>query len=131
MALVQIDIIGPQPPQGSVTGGNDVGSLQAGEFRQHSNLGGDDDALAAAARRQPIADHCFAFSPLMARHPGGVDIGRVDKAEAGGDKSVKQCERRFFIRRPAKDIPAQAQRRHVDARKAKLAFFNGHREALR
>jgi len=66
----------------------------------------------------------------MARHPGGIDVGRVDHVAARIDEGIEDGEARRFVGGPAEHVAAKRQRRHLDIAVAQPAHFDGHDAAL-
>ena len=60
----------------------------------------------------------------MARHPSGIDIGRVDSVQARIGRSIENGKGCRFIRRPAKDIGPQNDGRERQARLAEGAVLH-------
>src|SRR6185437_13181510 len=51
------------------------------------------------------------FAALVARNPGRIDVGGVDRGQARRREPVEHGERGFFIRRPAEHVAAENERR--------------------
>ena len=55
------------------------------------------NVVALAARLQPLADDRLRLAADVARRPGRIDVGGVDRVEAGGDEAIEQVERRLGV----------------------------------
>ena len=120
--LIEVDIIGLQALQRVFHLAQDVGlrkPLLVGR-ELDADLGRQNYFLAIAAALEPVAEHGLRLAAFVARHPARVHVGGVDEIEPGADKLVQNGERSGLIRRPAKDISAQANGRDFEARPSQL-----------
>jgi hypothetical protein len=102
--LVEIDVIGLQPPQAGFDGGHDVAPRRAlpgaviahrlGEFRRQH------DVLA------PLAEH-LSEHRLGTAH-AGIDIGGIEQRDAEVDRLVDHLARGFEIGALAEIVAAEA-----------------------
>jgi len=81
MGLVEIDVIGLQPPKRIL---NRLLHILRGQTRLttahiHPDFGGDDDLIPFAGPGKPFADDGFGFAACIPRHPCGINIGRIDE----------------------------------------------------
>ena len=106
---IEVDRLDAEPPQRRFDRLLDIGGRQALPARPHrrADLGDDGDFAALAARLQPRADDRLGFAALVARRPSRIDVGGVDRAEAGADEAVEQVERGLGVGRPAEHIAAE------------------------
>src|SRR5579872_4084465 len=112
MREIEVDRLDAEPLQRRVARLFDIGrreTLLAGPHGR-TDLGDDDDAVARAARLYPFADDRLGFAALVARRPGRIDVGRIDRVEAGFDEAIQQLEGPRLVRRPAEYIAAKDQR---------------------
>src|SRR4029079_16049049 len=68
--------------------------------------------VALAARLRPAPDDALALAAVMPRNPRRIHIRRIDRVAARIPERIQHRERRFLIRRPAKHIAAEHQRRN-------------------
>src|SRR5690606_15299683 len=52
-------------------------------------------------------DDGLALAAYVTIHPGGIDVGRVDRVVAGFEEGIEQVERCLLVRRPAEHIAAE------------------------
>ena len=113
VGVVQVDAVGAQPLERLVQRRLDVRGRQARARRLRADLGGQHDLLAIPARLEPFAEHRLGVAALAALGPGGIGVGGVDEAAAGGDEGVQHGEGRLAVRGPAEGVPAEVQREHL------------------
>ena len=117
MLLVEIDVVGLQPPQARLHRRHDiaprgallgaVGAHRLGEFgRQH-------DVLAA------VPEH-FAEHGLRAAHPG-IDVGGVEQRDPEVDRLVDHLARGFQIGALPEIVAAETDRGNAQAGAAEIA----------
>ena len=82
--------------------------------RGFADLGRDDDVVAVAARRQPLADDRLRLAAVVARHPRRVDVGGVDEVAAGRGVGVEHGEGVVAVGGPAEDVAAEAEGEDVE-----------------
>ena len=94
MGLVEIDVIGLQPPERSLDRLAHIGARQAllPLAHRHAELRRDDDLVAIAARLHPFADDRLQLATMVVRHPTRIDIGGVDEIEASIEKGIEKRE---------------------------------------
>ncbi|MGY4318905.1 hypothetical protein ACVWW1_008232 [Bradyrhizobium sp. JR3.5] len=126
MGLVEIDVVGLQPPQRVLDGARDVVRLQAdiAASHVHADLGGEDDAVAVAAHLHPLADDRLGLAAVMARHPARIDVGRIEERQSMLQHGVEQAKRRRLVHRPAEHIAAEAEGRDGEAGTAERAMLH-------
>ena len=77
-----------------------------------------------AALLHPVAEDGFGFPALMAGRPARIDIGRVDRVEAGIEEGIEHCEGGRLVRGPAEDIAAEDERGDFEAAVSEFAFLH-------
>ncbi len=124
MGLIQIDVVRLQPLQGALHGLLHVSPRKARLSRHdlHRKLRRDQDLVATAARLQPLAEHVLRLAALVPRHPGRIGIRGVDEVEPCGNERIQHFEGRPLVRRPAKHVAAQCERRELQARITEESF---------
>ena len=97
--LIQVDVIGLQPPQARLAGPPDVVGRQPAVVRAESHrlvhLRGQDDVVAVPAALQPPADGLLRDAvPLLhvRRLRAAVDVGGVEEVDARIDRGVHDRE---------------------------------------
>ena len=121
--LVEVDPVGLQPPQAGLHLLHDpaagvpapVGTVAHREM----DLGGDDDAVAAAARQRPAHD--------LLGLTAGVRVGGVDEVDAGVEGPVDDPGRLLMVgvAPAAEHHGAEAQGAHLDAGAAEGTHLHG------
>src|SRR5690349_17315342 len=110
MDLIQIDVIGLEPPQRVLTGFHNVVARDAPVVRSFTHLSIDlgckDDLVTFAIASQRNADDPFAFARI-------VDIGSVDKVDPSIKRRVNDTDRIRLGGWIAEIHCAQAQRRNL------------------
>src|SRR5205823_4365406 len=122
--LIEVDFVDLQAVERALDGAEDVvaGKAFVGGPHLETNLGGNDDLIAAARVLEPAADDRFRFAPLVAGRPAGVDVGGVDEVETGVDEAVKQFEGLRLVGGPAEDVATEGPGGDLDSRIAEGAF---------
>jgi len=125
-------VVDAEPRERLVGGGLDRRCRQPVARRELADLGRDQHALAQLrpARRQPRADDRFRLAADVAGHPRGIHVGGVDQVAASGHKRVEHGEGAGLVDRPAKHVPAEAERedlRRQTANRASVEIVRRHR----
>ena len=109
MRQIEVDRVDAEPLQRRFDRLFDIARRQALLARPHlrADLGDDRHRAAGAARAQPIADDRLRLAALVARRPGRIDVGGVDRVQAGGAEAVEQVERRLGVGGPAEHVAAE------------------------
>jgi hypothetical protein len=125
--LVQVDVIGLQPPQAGLTRPPDVVRRQPAvvgvQPHRLVHLGGEDDLVAAPASPKPAADDLFGDAvPLghVRRLRAAVDVRRVDVVDARLDRGVEHREARRLVDGEAEVHRAEADTADEQARAAQV-----------
>ncbi|CAM2149016.1 hypothetical protein PT2222_200147 [Paraburkholderia tropica] len=122
---IHVDVIGLKATQRIFNGGFDIRGRQPRMARPLGNLGGDHDLVALAAAREPFADDRLRLAALVARHPGGVDVGGIDEIQARVGERVENRERGGFVGGPAEHVAAEHERCDLQGGSADPALFHG------
>jgi hypothetical protein len=103
-----------------------LGAVPGGIARAHlhADLGQDRHLRPGAAGGQPLADDRLGLAALVARHPGGIDIGGVDAGQPDIDQPVEDTEGRRLFQRPAEDIATEDDGRDGDAAAPQIAVLH-------
>src|SRR5262245_49099449 len=94
MHLIEVDVIGCEPPQAFLAGPTDVDGGEPGIVRAAAHpsvdLGGEHDLFApTSALREPAPDDLLGHP--LARLPA-VDVGGVEEVEATVDRAIHDRE---------------------------------------
>jgi hypothetical protein len=89
--------------------------------RSRAALGDDDRRAALAPLLQPFADDRLRFAALIAGRPIRIDVGGVDRTEAGLGEPIEQRERRGLVGGPAEHVGADHERRNAKVSMAEMA----------
>jgi hypothetical protein len=121
MDLIEIDVIGAEPPQARVDLGHDRPARQAGPVRARAHppvhLGRDHDLVAAREILQRPAEDLLAGAVR-------IDIRRVEEIDASLQGPLDEGAAFLFVERPGVTAPigyavahaAKAKARHIQAR---------------
>jgi hypothetical protein len=120
--LIEVHVVGLQPPQAVVDGLLDVDPVQprlavadVGEARARAvHLGGDDDPVALAARGQPVADDLLGAPVGLGARRHRVHLGRVEEVDPVIEGIVELLEGLGLAVRLAPGHGAQADGAHHD-----------------
>src|SRR5262249_3971672 len=134
------DIVGAQAPQASFDGAHDVVPVErrlAGPHRREKpagtrsgDLGGNEQGVARLAGH-PLADDLFAAAGVLDVRRHGLDLGDVQKADAGVVRALQYRKAGAFIRLVAEGHSPQANLQNDQAGAAKLPTFHTHSSILR
>ena len=130
--LIEVDVIGAEALQAVLHAAHDAvagGAGPVGPFAHgEAELGGEDDLLAALIALDPGADDPLAEAVLP------VDVRRVDEVHAQLQRAIQDVERRLLVGADlvherllvglAEGHRAQAELRHLDARRSELSVFH-------
>src|SRR5262249_53566509 len=124
--LVQVDVVGTEPPQARVAGLADVLARGALGVRSradgHSALGGDDELRAPTPHR-------LAADRL--RHGAGVGVGGVEEVAASVEEPIDDAQRLGLVTAPAGHAEGHgAEAQFGDAEAAAAEGADAHRESI-
>ena len=129
--LIEVDVVGAQPPQAGLDGPNQVMARRADVVGPRAGakrpLGGDDHLIAAALDR---------LAQDLLGHAARVDVGRVEHGEAGFEADIDEPRGLGHVAvapgleelvAAAERAGAEAQHRNLEPRAAKLSEFHENR----
>ena len=109
MRLIEIDVVGFEPPQGIFDRSHHIVRREAdlAVAHVHTELGRQYDLVTTSTAFEPFAHNGLRLTTLVAIVPTRVNVRRVVKVKPGIEPTVEQTKRHFFIRRPSEDIAAK------------------------
>jgi hypothetical protein len=63
---------------------------------------------------EPVPDHRFGLTALVAGRPARVHIRGVDGVQTAIDEAIEQTKSRRLVYRPAEDVGAEYERRDLE-----------------
>jgi hypothetical protein len=113
--VVEVDRVDAEPAEAGLDAAADAVARRALRGLVRADLGGDDEVVGAATRREPAADDLLGLAAGVAGLPRGVDVGGVDEVAARCDVGVEELERGGLVGGPAEDVAAEGQGQHLQA----------------
>jgi len=117
MRIIKVDRLDTEAPQACLRRAFDMRRRKALVI---ADLGGDPDVTAASALPEPRAEQPLRFAAFMPRHPGRIDVRRVDHRPARFGEAIEDAKSFGTGRGPAEDIAAEHE-----AGRGKVAIAQG------